>query len=400
MHIFGIRIDELNKKEIFGKIQEFLDDGKQHYIVTPNPEILLQAGTDEEFFYVLNQADLNVPDGVGLKFAFWAMFKNLKIYPGADLTKDILKIASEKKLKVVILNWKDGLSTAQDIEDKLQVTSCKLQIIDSDRKASNDVIQKIKQFSPDILFCTFGAPHQEKFIHHNLNKFPSIKLAIGVGASFDYISGKARRAPLVFRKLGLEWFWRLFGFLSKQKVNRKRRIKNAVFKFPWKFFKWRFVLPFFYRKNVACLLFKNEKNKYKILLVERQNEKNHWQLPQGGTDGDSLEVAGKKELFEEIGNKKFKLIASFKNLYKYKFWDDIAGKYGSGGKPRKHSGYRGQSQGLFIAEYFGDDSNIKINEWDHSDWKWVDINNLVDEVHDTRKKAAKIFLEKFREIVK
>jgi 8-oxo-dGTP pyrophosphatase MutT (NUDIX family) len=199
------------------------------------------------------------------------------------------------------------------------------------------------------------------------------------------------------RKLGLEWFWRLFGFLSKQKVNRKKRIKNAVIKFPWKFFKWIFVWPLIYRENVACLLFKKEGDKYKILLVERQNEKDHWQLPQGGTDGESVEDAGKKELSEETGTLNFKFIASYKKLYKYRFWDDIAGKYGSGGKPRKHSGYRGQRQGLYIAEYFGNDNDIKINIWDHTDWKWVDADNLVNEVHLTRKKPTEIYLNKFKQ---
>lgn len=408
MHIFGIKIDQLNKNEVTKKIEEFLNDGRQHYIVTPNPEILLRAGQEEEFFYILNKADLSVPDGIGLKFASWIMFKNLKIYPGADLTKDILKIASEKELVVAVVNWKNGLSTANDILKKMQGEKRKTQVFDVDYELSENEINKINEFKPEIIFCTFGAPYQEKFIYHNLPKLPTVKLALGVGASFDYISGKAKRAPWILRKAGLEWFWRLFKILLSNnndgkiyKANRIKRIYQAVFKFSVKFFKWRFVWPFMYRENVACFLYKKSKSGYQILLVERQGEPDHWQIPQGGTEGLDIEAAGKKELKEEIGNNKFKFIKIYKHLYKYKFWDDISGKYKSGSeKLQKHAGYRGQKQNLYVAEYFGDDRDIKINFWDHSAWKWVDVDNFINSVHPTRKKAAEIYLEKFKSLIK
>jgi len=76
-------------------------------------------------------------------------------------------------------------------------------------------------------------------------------------------------------------------------------------------------------------------------------------------------------------------------LYKYKF-DKKIGK--------GFDGYKGQKQGLVIAEFFGNDSDIKINFWDHSNWKWVDNKNLIQEVHSLRKQSAKIFLDKFSKL--
>jgi len=78
LNILGVNVSTLKKKEILDKIKLFLADGKQHHITTPNPEIILEAQKDEELFYILNQADLSIPDGIGLKFAAWAMGGDLE----------------------------------------------------------------------------------------------------------------------------------------------------------------------------------------------------------------------------------------------------------------------------------------------------------------------------------
>ena len=390
MIIFGIKIDNINKSALMEKINEFLVGEKQHFIVTPNPEFLLEAGKDEEFFYILNQADLALPDGIGLKFAGWAMGENLARIAGADLVPEILKLAEDKILKIGIINWAGGLSKKEDIENILKQKFSKLNfmVCDVDRNAvETHNYASLHAFNPTILFVTLGAPYQEKFIYYNLKNLPSVKLAMGVGASFDYISGKARRAPQIMRNLGLEWLWRLFGALSGQK-NRGRRIYNAVVKFTLKFLKWRFILPWLYRPSVACLLYKKEGEQYKILIVRRAEAKDeHWQLPQGGTNHENIETAGRRELSEELNCDKFKTVSTFKNLFKYKFPQNMAGQ--------KHDGYKGQTQSLFIAEFTGQDSDIKINFWDHTDWKWIDAESLAEKVYPVRRESAEIFLEKF-----
>lgn len=392
INILGVNISTLRKKEVLQKIEKFLSDGKQHQIITPNPEFLLAAREDEEFFYILNQADLALPDGFGLKLAAWLMGKNLFRIAGADLILDLLKIAQEKNLKVAVINWSGGLSGAHEIKSAIEKKYHGLEVYaeDTDKEWSKFNPGKINAFKPDIIFCALGAPWQDKFIYHNLEKMPSAKLGIGVGGGLDYLTGKALRAPLIMRFLGFEWLWRLI-----RQPKRLKRIYNAVFVFLWVFFKWRFILPLFYRSNIACILFKIEGDAYKILLVQRSDQGNHWQLPQGGTDGEDLKTAGERELREEIGTNKFKTAAILKNLYKYKF-KERSGKYNL--FVNRATGCKGQKQGLCIAEFFGSDKDIKINFWDHKGWKWVDAENLIKEVHPVRQEAAKIFLEKFNHI--
>ena len=143
------------------------------------------------------------------------------------------------------------------------------------------------------------------------------------------------------------------------------------------------------------------KVKYKILTVKRAEGNEHWQLPQGGTDGESLMIAGARELKEELNTKNFKAIAVFKNLFTYKFnlrldRDGLPTEY----QPMKNQrGYKGQRQSLLIAEFMGQDDEIKVNYWEHAGWRWVEAEKLVVEVYSTRQEATKIFMEKFWETV-
>ncbi len=434
INILGVDIDNnLNREELFLKINDFLDSDKQNYIVTPNPEIILKASKDEELFYILNKADLSLADGFGLKIAAFLNGKKLNRFTGADTILDIFEIAQNRKKKVLIINNKNGLSSSSEISIALTnrypgleflIEDCDLSYnIDNQpkelinfnwqknnfftrfakkiEKKINDKLEflvhnKLLEFEPDILICNFGAPYQEKFIWHNFKKIPSIKLAIGIGGALDFLTGKIKRAPKIMRRMGLEWLWRFF-----RQPWRYKRMYQAVLVFAWKFFYWKFISPLFYRKNVACILYRKFnipyialENKtrdplenYQILLVERSEEPGHWQLPQGGIESDKIKLAGSRELYEELGVTNFTPKKIYKNLFKYRA--NRKGRYG----------FKGQQQSLLLAEFKGDDSDIKINYWDHSDWKWVKATDLVNEVHLLRRKGAEIFFAKFKEYI-
>lgn len=412
-NILGIKLSELSPSGTLEKIQKFLKDGEQHYIVTPNPEIILSSHKDEEFFYILNRADLSLADGFGLKIAGRIFGVKIPRITGSDLTFKLLDIAAEQGIKIMVLNWSGGLSSQAEIEAALKEKYPRLAflVLDVAREKflKPETIAIINAAAPRIMFSALGFPYQEKVIYHNLEKLPTVKLALGIGGTFDYLTKKIKRPPQSFRWLGLEWFWRLLNiFRFQNKARRLKRIFNATVVFFAKVLKARFINPWLYRPNVACLLYRKNNGHLEIFIVERTDQPGHWQLPQGGTDGQKLEISGARELREESGNNKFITKATFKNLYRYRFApgpgqlsyrglnaDNKLPVYES----RKYKyDYQGQKQGLYIAEFSGSDEDIKINFWDHRAWKWVDAARLIDEVHPNRQASTKIFLEKFNSL--
>ena len=231
MNILGVKVDNLSKQEIIDKISCFLNEDNFHQIATVNPEFILKAQKDEEFKNILNGCDLNIADGVGIKFAFWWFRNKLKSrMAGADLMQEILKIADEKKLKIYLATNKDGLSSFEEAREAIlkQYPNLEIDGVNFEVSEVSEVRPRYRGLtSEDVVFCNFGAPFQEKFL--NSVKCDKIRLAVGVGGSFDYLTGKTRRAPKWMRIFGFEWFWR---FLLQPK--RIRRIFDAVVVFPVK----------------------------------------------------------------------------------------------------------------------------------------------------------------------
>jgi len=236
VNIFGVGIDNLKKIEVLKTVEQFLSDGRQHHIVTPNPEIVVAAEKDKKFLEILNKADLAVPDGFGLILASHYLRRPLhERIAGVDLMLDICCLAEQKNYSIFLLAAKEGLAKPEETAESLTKKFPKLKIysgILEQEETGEKIIQKINLEKPEILFVALGALRQEKFIAENLNKIPSVKIAMGVGGAFDFIAGKIKRAPKWLRKIGLEWLWRFF-----MQPWRWRRILTATIKFSWKVIK-------------------------------------------------------------------------------------------------------------------------------------------------------------------
>ncbi len=238
VNILGVKVDNFTKTEVIQKAKNFLSDEKQHYIVTPNPEMVVAAQKDKCFLEILNKADLAVPDGFGLILASRYLRHPLpeKIH-GVDLMIDFCRIAEQKNCSVFLLGAefsetkKRGLTSPEETATALRKKFPQLKVSGralTQERIDEELLKKINLDKPEILFVALGAGWQEKFIAESLNKIPSIKIAMGVGGAFDFISGKVKRAPVWMRKIGLEWLWRLF-----MQPWRWKRILTATVKFSW-----------------------------------------------------------------------------------------------------------------------------------------------------------------------
>ena len=210
--ILDVPFDALTMKEAVEKAKSFLFDGKQHYICTPNPEIVMEAQQDKELMRILREADLVVPDGIGVVWASrYSEILLTERVAGYDLTQQLLREIAGTQETVYFFGGAPGLAVAA--AKRMKKVYPELKIIGGhhgyfDDEEEKKIIADIKRLSPSILLVGLGAPKQEKWISAHLQEV-GVKVAIGIGGSFDVMAGNVKRAPKIFRKLGLEWFYRL-----------------------------------------------------------------------------------------------------------------------------------------------------------------------------------------------
>lgn len=196
--ILGVKVDRVGLEEAVDLAGKWVKQTKKRYIVTVNPEFVMLAQKDKEFKKILNQADLAIPDGVGLRLAD----RRLNRVTGVDLMLSLI----EKGYKTVLVGGKPGV--AQQAVITLRRLLVGLPTRSLLEGISEPDIEAINRVHPDLLFVALGMGKQEKWIVKNLPKL-NVKAAMGVGGALDQIVKPWLRAPKFIRQIGLEWLWRL-----------------------------------------------------------------------------------------------------------------------------------------------------------------------------------------------
>jgi len=190
MNIFGVRVDEVDLEEVVERILA----AKKHpyFIVTPNPEQIVQAQEDEEFRKILNSADLAIPDGMGLRLV------GVKTrVTGIELMEVLMKMGKRVMLVGGKRGWPD--------------------------------LAKINKVKPDFLFVGLGAPKQEKWVarHFDSLRSLSVKVVMVVGGAIDQLDNPTLRPPRFMDQMGLGWLYRLV----RQPWRWQRQLR--LLKFGW-----------------------------------------------------------------------------------------------------------------------------------------------------------------------
>lgn len=185
-----------------------------HQICTTNPEFVMRAQSDAEFLTVLKRADLCLADGIGLVYASRYQGQPLpERVPGSELVYHLAQACAENGWRLFLLGAAEGV--AGEAGDILQKRYPKLQIAGSwsgsPHPAENDeIVEMINAAAADMLYVAYGAPNQDKWIARNRGSLKTVRVAIGIGGSLDFITGRSIRAPGWIQSLGLEWLHRLW----------------------------------------------------------------------------------------------------------------------------------------------------------------------------------------------
>lgn len=270
--ILGVKITVSPKENILEEVRKYLKSFniehltfnkktvKPLIIYTPNPEIINYAQNDDKFKKIVNSAQITIPDGIGVVLAMKRLAGlSIERIAGADLMENLTNISAEKGARIGLIGGEAGVALdvlkclqkkypgleavvvgEPNIEvkevsgiryqvlgikemknNKKKIPNTKYLILNTDghngletEKYFQNLVNVIVQKKISLLFVALGFPKQEYFINSIRYQVLSIKydkplILMGVGGSFDYISGRVQRAPGWMRNAGLEWFYRL-----------------------------------------------------------------------------------------------------------------------------------------------------------------------------------------------
>lgn len=210
--IFGVNVSKLDMKGTVAVLERAVASKKPHQVITANPIMIMAALESEENMRAMREAELIVPDGAGVVWAAEEFGDPVaERVAGFDLLHELMKRGEELGWTAYLLGAAEEV--VQEAAGRLQKQYPKVRIVGVRNgyfgAAENaGVIESIRQAQPDLLFVARDAKTQEPWIARHKHELGA-SVIMGVGGSFDVISGKTKRAPIFMQKLRLEWFYRL-----------------------------------------------------------------------------------------------------------------------------------------------------------------------------------------------
>ncbi len=216
--ILDISIPKDSKKNILEKIKKCIRNPSEFcHIISLNPEILVLAQKNEKFKKIIETAQIKIIDGAGIVLAARILcIQPGERYPGVDLMNDLVKEANKMRLRVLLIGADENIANklAECYRINMLQASFKglmgiKNIKSPKREEEKEIFAIVADYRPHIVFVAFGSPNQEIWIDSHRAQFKNC-VVMGVGGSFDYLTGGIKRAPVFLQKIGLEWLYRLF----------------------------------------------------------------------------------------------------------------------------------------------------------------------------------------------
>ena len=230
VNVTGIEVDNLSEEEAVAAVAQLVEAGGPHYLCVVNAAKAVAAGRDTRLRDVLGKAALVTADGMSVVWAARWLGRPLKgRVTGIDLFERLVAEAAARGWSVFFFGARE--ESVRGVTERFGREHQSLRVAGwrngyFDAAESPAVADQIRRSNADLLFVAMGSPAQEYWIAENLER-TGVRFAMGVGGSFDHLSGRKPRAPLWMQRRGLEW---LFRFLSEpRRLWRRYLIGNAQF---------------------------------------------------------------------------------------------------------------------------------------------------------------------------
>jgi len=219
-----------SRESFYENVKKSIQKNNKIFIVTANPETIMTAEENSDLQKaLLDENTIIIPDGIGIvKGAKMLGYKIEETIPGVELCTKLFEYCNEYGKSIFLLGAKKEV-----IEKLVKVINEKYSNVNicgyenGYVEDKQEVFNRIAELKPDVVLVALGIPNQELLIYNNLEKFDK-GIFVGVGGSFDVLSGVKRRAPKIFRKLKLEWLYRITTEPKRLKRFFKSNIKYIV----------------------------------------------------------------------------------------------------------------------------------------------------------------------------
>lgn len=233
-YFLDVRVDNIDRITAHKLVRDFIitanGDGPRKIYFT-NVHSIHLATRDRVLKKYINNADVVLPDGSGLKIAGSLLRKPIREnLNGTDFTPEVCEMAQESGWSVFLFGASDDV--VHKCRQKLLERLPGLAIVGSQHgyiTSDEDVINKINNSNADILLVALGSPRQEKWIAENAGRL-NVRICFAVGGLFDFLSGEKKRAPNWMRKSGIEWLHRFI-------VSPRQKWRRIFFEIPWFLFR-------------------------------------------------------------------------------------------------------------------------------------------------------------------
>lgn len=228
--VLGVPVDAVNMEEALAAVEVMLGGDRAETVIAVNPEKIIKAQTDPALLDRLRSAGLLIPDGIGVIAAARILgLARMERVPGSELMPAICERAALKGYKVFLFgaNPETNMRAVEVLRERYPG----IQIVGHQDGYVKDqdmpqLIERINASQAEILFIALGSPKQELWMD-KYSPLLKVKVCQGVGGTFDVIAGHVKRAPLVFRKMHLEWFYRLAS--QPKRILRQTALPKFVF---------------------------------------------------------------------------------------------------------------------------------------------------------------------------
>ncbi|MCL2391098.1 MAG: WecB/TagA/CpsF family glycosyltransferase [Oscillospiraceae bacterium] len=227
VNILGVGFNDISMEQAIQNALEIISKREKAYCVTPNPEIVWLCRKNEALRDIINNADLVLPDGIGIILGAKILGTPLHSgrVPGIDFASALFAVLAKTKGSVFLLGAKPGVADKAGAELTLMYPGLAIAgVSDGYFTDSVALAAKINAANPDFLMVCLGAPKQELWISENISRL-NVPLCAGLGGSLDVFAGNVKRAPVFFQKLGLEWLYRII----KEPQRLKRSLSLPLF---------------------------------------------------------------------------------------------------------------------------------------------------------------------------